>query len=52
MTSVKFCEALHQAIPGSQLHLVENAGHMVMIEQPAVVTAVVREFLADDRVKG
>lgn len=47
MTPSKVSEALHQAIPGSQLHLVEAAGHMVMLEQPAVVTALFREFLAE-----
>lgn len=52
MTPVKVSDALHQAIPGSQLHLVEDAGHMVMLEQSAVVTALFREFLADDKVKG
>lgn len=51
MTPIKVSEALHQAIPHSQLHRVEDAGHMVMLEQPAVVTALFREFLADDKVK-
>lgn len=51
MTPVKLSAALHHAIPGSQLYLVENAGHMVMIEQPAVVTALVREFLARQEAK-
>lgn len=48
MTPVKVSEALHQAIVGSQLHLVQDAGHMVMIEQPVVVTALIREFLATE----
>lgn len=49
MTPIKVSEALHQAIPNSQLHLVEEAGHMVMLEQPAVVTALFREFLAEQK---
>lgn len=45
MTPMKVSEALQQAIPHSQLQRVEDAGHMVMVEQPAVVTALFREFL-------
>ncbi len=47
MTPVTLSEALHQAIVGSQLYPVENAGHMVMLEQPAVVTALFRAFMAE-----
>jgi len=45
MTPVKLSETLHHAIAGSQLHLIEGAGHMAMIEQPAVVTRVIGEFV-------
>jgi len=45
MTPVKLSETLHQAIAGSQLHLIEGAGHMAMIEQPAAVTGVIGEFV-------
>lgn len=51
MTPSKVSNALHQAIPGSQLHVVEDAGHMVMLEQPAVVTALFQEFLQMTRMK-
>lgn len=45
MTPVKFSEYLHQQIQGSQLHLVEQSGHMVMLEQPEVVTEIVGQWL-------
>jgi pimeloyl-ACP methyl ester carboxylesterase len=45
MTPVKLSETLHGAITGSQLHLIEGAGHMVMIEQPAAVTGMIGEFV-------
>lgn len=45
MTPVKASETLHQAIVGSHLHIIADAGHMVMSEQPAAVTAVVRNWL-------
>ncbi len=45
MTPVRLSESLQQAIAGSQLHLIEGAGHMAMIEQPAVVTGVIGEFV-------
>lgn len=48
MTPVKLSEALHQAIGGSQLHLVAEAGHMVMVEQPAAVTGLIYKFVTID----
>lgn len=45
MTPVKASDALHQAIVGSQLRIIENAGHMVMIEQPDILTALIRAFV-------
>lgn len=45
MTPVKWSETLQHAIRGSQLHRIEGAGHMAMIEQPAVVTDVIRRWL-------
>jgi len=45
MTPVVWSEALHQAMVGSQLQLVEEAGHMVMVEQPAAVTAAFQVFM-------
>jgi len=39
-------ERLHAAIAGSELVTIPGAGHSSSIEQPALVTAAIREFLA------
>lgn len=44
LTPVKYSEYLKQNIPNAQLHIVERAGHMVMLEQPGAVTHALREF--------
>ena len=33
-------------IPGARLEIIENAGHIPCIEQPAALTALLRRFLA------
>jgi pimeloyl-ACP methyl ester carboxylesterase len=45
MTPVKYSEFLRDAIPEAELVIVPGAGHMVMLEQPAAVTAAVQRFL-------
>ena len=40
-------EAYAKDIPGARLEVLEGAGHMVPLEQPAEFAAVVRAFLAD-----
>jgi len=45
MTPVKFSQYLHEQIAGSQLVVVPNAGHMVMLEQPAAVAEAVARLL-------
>jgi pimeloyl-ACP methyl ester carboxylesterase len=45
MTPVKFSQFLHEQIAGSELVVVPGAGHMLMLEQPAAVTAAVDMFL-------
>jgi len=45
LTPVKFSQYLHDRIHGSELVLVEGAGHMVMIEQPQATNAAIRSFL-------
>lgn len=45
LTPPKFARFLAEHIPNAQLALVEGAGHMVMLEQPAEVAKSVREFL-------
>ncbi len=45
MTPVKYSQYLHEQIAGSQSVVVPGAGHMVMLEQPAAVTAAIVGFL-------
>jgi pimeloyl-ACP methyl ester carboxylesterase len=46
MTLVKFSQFLHEQIASSQLVVVPDAGHMVMLEQPAAVAENVAAFLS------
>lgn len=46
MTPVKYSERLHTEIRQSELHLLAQAGHMLMLEQPAVVTPLFAAFMA------
>jgi pimeloyl-ACP methyl ester carboxylesterase len=45
MTPPKFSELLQNGIANSQLHVVENAGHMVMTEQPDRVADLLKQFV-------
>lgn len=45
MTPPKFSQYLHEQITGSQLVVLPEAGHMVMLEQPAAVAGAVARFL-------
>jgi pimeloyl-ACP methyl ester carboxylesterase len=45
MTPPKFSESLAQSLPNARLTLIPNAGHMVALEAPEEVTAVVAAFL-------
>ena len=38
--------ALHQALPGSGLELIEGAGHLCTLERPATVNHLLAEFVA------
>jgi pimeloyl-ACP methyl ester carboxylesterase len=46
MTPPKYARYLHEQIAGSQLAVIEDAGHMVMAEKPDQVNAALRSFLA------
>jgi len=46
LTPPKYSEYLREHIPNAQLLLVEDAGHMVMLEKPTVVTQAIAAFLA------
>lgn len=49
MTPVKYSQFLHEQIAGSQVVIVPGAGHMAMLEQPAVVAEAAARFLAGCR---
>jgi proline iminopeptidase len=40
-------EAMAQAIPGAELHILEHSGHMGFVEEPAAYLDAVRRFLAE-----
>jgi len=45
MTPVKYSAFLHEHIPGSELMVVPDAGHLVMAEQPVRVNAALASFI-------
>jgi len=45
LTPVKYARFLNERIPGARMVIVEDAGHMVMLEQPAAAAKAMREFL-------
>jgi len=45
LTPVKYGRYLHERIAGSELVIIERAGHMVMLEQPAAVNRAMQLFL-------
>lgn len=40
-----WAEKLHKAIPGSELHILENCGHFAMEDQPEKISALLVDFL-------
>lgn len=46
LTPVKYSQYLSEHIPGSTLHIIPNAGHYVMREQPEAVNAAIEAFLS------
>ena len=46
MTPPKYSEFLAQNIAGAELHIVENAGHMVMVEQAEAFNDVLKNWFA------
>lgn len=47
MTSLKYSEFLVQNIASAELHIIENAGHMVMTEQAAEFNRILGEWVDD-----
>lgn len=45
MTPPKYAKALHEAIPNSELTLIEDAGHMLMLEKPHQVAESLERFI-------
>jgi pimeloyl-ACP methyl ester carboxylesterase len=45
LTPASYSEYLHKEIKGSDMTLVEDAGHMVMIEQPDAVNNAIEDFV-------
>jgi len=45
MTPARYSEVMHRRIKKSMLHIVEGAGHMVMLEQPLVTARIIDLFL-------
>ncbi len=45
MTPLKFSELLQAGIVNSQLHILDNAGHMVMLERPDAVADLLKQFI-------
>jgi pimeloyl-ACP methyl ester carboxylesterase len=45
MTPPRLSQYLHSSIPGSQISIIRNAGHMVMLEKPAEVLGALNSFL-------
>lgn len=46
LTPVKYSEYLKNNIRDAELHVIENAGHMVMLEQPKELNRVIRDFVS------
>ena len=42
---VDWAHRLHHAIPGSELHIVEDCGHFAMEDQPEKIAALLVDFL-------
>jgi pimeloyl-ACP methyl ester carboxylesterase len=45
MTPLRYSQAMRERIKNSLLHVVDGAGHNVMLEQPLVVANVLHLFL-------
>ncbi len=45
MTPMKYSEFLHARIPNSILHIIDNAGHSVMLEQPSILNSHISAWM-------
>ncbi len=46
MTPVKYSNYLHEKLQNSTLHVIENAGHVVMLEQPDQLNAHIKDWMS------
>ncbi|MBD3157188.1 MAG: alpha/beta fold hydrolase [Candidatus Lokiarchaeota archaeon] len=44
MTPPKYAKYLHENIPNSEFHVIDNAGHGVMVEQPSELNSMVMQW--------
>ena len=51
MTPLKSGRALAGKIPGAKIHVIEGAGHMLMVERPDETREALRAFLAESTAK-
>jgi pimeloyl-ACP methyl ester carboxylesterase len=52
MTPVRFSQFLVEEMPQARLEIIPDAGHMVMLEQPAIVAGLIKQFLKEVSSKG
>jgi len=45
LTPVKYSQYFDEHIKNSRIHVIKNAGHMVMLEQPELVNQFIQEFI-------
>lgn len=49
MTPPKYSEFLHRSLAGSRLSIIEDAGHMVMLEKPDEVNREIEKFVSEHK---
>lgn len=45
LTPIKYSEFFHNKIESSDLHIIDDAGHMVMLEKPIEVNQAIKDFI-------
>ena len=45
LTPIKYSEFFHNKIENSDLHIIDDAGHMVMLEKPIEVNQAIKDFI-------
>ncbi len=47
MTPLKYSHYLHEHIPKSDMEIISGAGHMLMVEKPHEIKAIISKFIAE-----